>query len=819
MGINPLYLTIHGHFYQPPRENPWTGLVELQDSAAPSHDWNAKIADQCYSPNGASRILSSNGHIEAIVNNYSYMSFNIGPTLMNWIRTQRPEVYINIKEGDVFSAERLEGHGNAIAQVYNHIIMPLASRRDKLTQIRWGIQDFEFHFSRKPEGMWLAETAINMDTVVALIEEGIKFTILSPKQAASFRALDNKDNSGWVNCSDGTIDTTRAYRIVPRDISGKKICNGHLDVFFYDAELSSAVGFEHLLKNGAEFGNKIINARDKNKTGHQLISIGTDGESYGHHEPFGDMCAAWLFERFCPQNNIIPVNYGWYLEKSPPEYEVQIKGAYGEGSSWSCAHGVGRWYRDCGCSTGGGPGWNQKWREPLRQAFDKVKKTADEIFEKEFPVLSDLQCWDARDKYIDVMLEPENHERRDEFAGAVLRNHTDTEDKINLFSLLEIQKFCLYSYTSCGWFFNDVEGLEPVQNMRYSLRAIELLRKFLPDETVLETQVLTILSKIRSNEHGKTGTEIWTEWVRPKIPMPYILIAAEAAKLHLKLPHQPSSHIRASSVKSKDDQLIMHATYTSPDTYEKKNAHVLVATDSIGKVKIVLQAESTNSKRIPIFAEKEAIDQTDFSKLYPNAFVFRLHELPQDILAEINGMHSKVKLSAISKDLLDFADKFGINLDCLADRTDSLIAPLRQGMILSLTIKTRQLALEILYDDSDSAADSAFAFEKIKEMKEEFGALGVPLKSTLLDKPFMERLIKLISRVQEMQNQGLDNNEKMRTLVNKITELISIADWLGLDINKYHLENQSYYAYLLFKENRAKYSILQPMFEWLNFEV
>jgi alpha-amylase/alpha-mannosidase (GH57 family) len=814
MGINSLYLTIHGHFYQPPRENPWTGLVELQESAAPSHDWNAKIADQCYGPNGASRILSSSsGRIEAIVNNYSYMSFNVGPTLMNWIRVQKPDIYNCIKRGDILSAERLDGHGNAIAQVYNHIIMPLASERDKLTQIRWGIQDFEFHFNRKPEGMWLAETAINMDTVVALISEGIKFTILSPKQAASFRALSAKENAAWTDCSGGNIDTTRPYRIIPRDSKGKRICEGHLDVFFYNAELSSAVGFEHLLKNGADFGSRILNAKDKSKTGNQLISIGTDGESYGHHEPFGDMCAAWLFEHFCPQNNVVPVNYGWYLEKNPPEFEAQIKNAYGEGSSWSCAHGAGRWYRDCGCSTGGGANWNQKWRKPLRQAFDLVKKTADEIFEREFPILSDFKCWEVRDKYVDVMHEPEDHECREEFASAILRNYTDTEDKINLFSLLEIQKFCLYSYTSCGWFFNDIEGLEPVQNMRYCLRAVELLRKFLPDESVLETEVLTILSKIISNEHGKTGTEIWTEWVRPKVPMPYLLIAAEAVKQHLKLQHLPSSHIETSFVKIKDNQLTMHAAYTDPETFESKNADVLVTTDSIGRINIVLQAANTNSKRIPIFAEKDAIDQMDFKKLYPNAFVFRLYELPQDILAEINEMYSRIKLSSISKSFPEFFEQFGINMDCLADSTDSLADSLRQGMVLNLIIKTRQLALEALYNDSTSSA-----LEKIKEMKDEFDALRVPLKSTSLDKLFVERLVKLISRVQEMQNQNLDDTENMQKLVDKISELITIASKLELDINKSHLENKSYDAYLLYKENRTKYAILQPMFMWLNFD-
>jgi len=811
MGINPLYLTIHGHFYQPPRENPWTGMVELQKSASPNHDWNERISEQCYSPNGVSRILSSSGRIEAIVNNYSYMSFNFGPTLMNWIRTQRLDIYNNIRKGDVLSAERLDGHGNAIAQVYNHIIMPLASGKDKLTQIRWGIHDFEFHFNRKPEGMWLAETAINMDTVVALIREGIKFTILSPKQADSFRALSVRENEEWIDCSNGNIITTRPYRIIPRDINGNKICNGHLDVFFYNAELSTAVSFEHLLKSGAKFGKRILEAKDQNKTEHQLISIGTDGESYGHHEPFGDMCAAWLFEKFCPQNNIIPVNYGWYLEKNPPEYEVQIKGAYGEGSSWSCAHGVGRWYRDCGCSTGGGKNWNQKWRTPLRAVFDKVKETADEVFKREFSLISDMKCWDARDKYIDVILAPESHERKEEFAEAVLRYNANKEAKVNLFSLLEMQKFCMYSYTSCGWFFNDIEGLEPVQNMRYCLRAMELLNKFLPDKNTLKDEVLKILSTIKSNEHDKTGEEIWMESVLPKIPVSYILMAAEAVKLYLNLPHTPSSHIKTSSIKSKNNQLILHAVYTNPDTYENTDAVVFVAGDSIGRIKIVLQTAS-EQKSIIDFVEKEAIDHTNFKKLYPSAFVFRLHELPQDILAKINEMYSMAKLSAVSKELLDFSNKYSISLDCLADSSNSLADPLKQIIVLNLIMKVKHLATEVLYNESFSF------FEKIKEMKEEFEVLQVPLKSMGLDKLFMERIIKLISRIQETQNQDLDSSKKLQKLVDWVTELITIADWLNMDINKNYLENQSYDAYLLYKKHPVKYATLKPMFQWLNFE-
>ncbi|MDR0515757.1 MAG: DUF3536 domain-containing protein [Fibromonadaceae bacterium] len=812
MGINPIYLGIHGHFYQPPRENPWTGQVELQESAAPNHDWNERIAEQCYASNGASRILSASGRIERIVNNYSYMSFNIGPTLMNWIRVKRPDVYNIIKEGDMLSAERLGGHGNAIAQVYNHIIMPLASEKDKLTQIRWGIRDFEFHFNRKPEGMWLAETAINMATVVALIKEGIKFTILSPQQAASFRALGGGANAEWADCSDGSISTKRPYRITPRDKNGKLLCEGHLDVFFYDAQLSTAVSFEHLLRDATSFGNRILKTIDK-KADIQIISIGTDGESYGHHEAFGDMCAAWLFEKFCPENNIVPINYGWYLEKHSPEYEVQLKNAYGEGSAWSCAHGVGRWSRDCGCSTGGGPNWNQKWREPLRQVFDLVKKNADEVFEREFPLLSNMDCWDARDEYIEVLLEPENSDRKEEFASAVLHNQTSEESKSHFFSLLEIQKFCLYSYTSCGWFFNDIEGLEPVQNMRYSMRALELLKQFLPDSSTLESEVLTILSKVKSNEHGKTGTELWTEWVRPKIPIPYIQMATEAAKFHLKLPHQSASHINISSIKNKDNQVILHATNINPDTFESKNASVLVASDSIGRVIIVLQAD--NSKPVLDFAEENSIDYKYFKKQYPRAFVFRLYDLPQDVLSEINVAYSSANISNISKYLLELSEKFKVSYDCLADSSDSLIAPLRQSMMLNFIAKMRQLAVEALYSDSVSAP----VLEKIKELKDEFEALKISIKYTALNDLFRERLVKLISRIQETQNQSLDDTEKLQNLVEKLSELITIADWLHLDVNKNALENQSYGAYLLYKSDPAKYAMLKSMFEWMNFDI
>ncbi|MBO4436485.1 MAG: DUF3536 domain-containing protein, partial [Fibrobacter sp.] len=557
---HPLYFTIHGHFYQPPRENPWTGVIENQPSARPNHDWNDRIASQCYSPNSASRILSPHGHIVDIVNNYEYMSFNMGPTLMGWIRTNTPDTYKRIQEADKKSIERL-GHGNAIAQVYNHIIMPLASEQDKRTQIRWGIEDFKFHFGRMPEAMWLAETAINFETVVELIKAGIKFTILSPTQADSFRKFGDEE---WTDCSNTSIDTARPYRVYPRDKDGNLVCDGYLDVFFYNPWLSSAVGFEHLLRDAGTFGRRINDAWDENREDAQLVSIGTDGESYGHHEPFGDMCAAWLFNRYAPEHKMEPVNYGWFLEKFPPQHEVLLKNFHGEGCAWSCAHGVGRWYRDCGCSTGGGPDWNQKWRGPLRDAFNHLKKLADHVFARELEKLSTMNPWDVRDAYVETLVAPEQKARTETFLQKVLLHPDNPEECARAMRLLEIQKFCLFSFTSCGWFFNDIEGLEPVQNMRYALRAIELLEPFLPFGHNIKSEVLSILARATSNEHKWNGAEVFTRYAEDAVPVILKEMAERAAIFHLELDDNyddKDSRMKAEKISSRRRQTLVRVTY------------------------------------------------------------------------------------------------------------------------------------------------------------------------------------------------------------------------------------------------------------------
>ena len=523
------FLTIHGHFYQPPREDPWTGRIEVQPSAWPARDWNTRIHAECYGPNAWSRVLNDRGQIESIVNNYESFSFNIGPTLMSWIRRFEPETYARIREADRLSVERL-GHGNAIAQVYNHVIMPLASARDRETQLKWGIADFEEHFGRRPEAVWLAETAINMDVVVDLVREGIKYVILAPGQAARVRPIvEAGPTPEWRSVDAGSLDTTRPYRIFPRNEHGEPLCDGHLDAFFYNGWLSSAVSFEHLLRSGETFADR-IEGTFRPDAGPELCSVVTDGESYGHHEPFGDMCAAYLFSRELPRRGIEVVNFGWFLEHFPPKDEVELANAYGEGSAWSCAHGVGRWCRDCGCQTGAGEGWNQKWRAPLRDGLNALKERLDEVFEREAALLSVTDPWELRNDYASVLVDEIFPEQLAANAAAFLKRHLKkglkpATDGAKLLRLLESQKNAMFAFTSCGWFFNDLEGIEPVQNLRYARRAIEMLDG--PElRQELEELLLGRLREAVSNAHGLSGDAVYRDLALPKMPAGWRLAAA-----------------------------------------------------------------------------------------------------------------------------------------------------------------------------------------------------------------------------------------------------------------------------------------------------
>jgi alpha-amylase/alpha-mannosidase (GH57 family) len=487
------YLCIHGHFYQPPRENPWLEAIEMQDSAFPYHDWNERITAECYAPNGASRILDGEGHIVKIVNNYAAINFNFGPTLLSWIQEKAPETYRDILDADRASAGRFSGHGSAIAQCYNHMIMPLANSRDKFTQVHWGINDFRRRFGREPEGMWLPETAVDLETLDMMSEQGIRYTILAPSQA---KTLQGEDVSG------DRIDPARAYFL--------KLPSGRvMNLFFYDGPIARAVAFEGLLDNGEHFARRLLEGFSDQRDWPQLAHIATDGETYGHHHAHGDMALAYALD-YIESNGLAKVtNYGEYLEKHPPEHEVEIV----ESTAWSCVHGVGRWSNNCGCNSGGHSDWNQEWRGPLRNALDWLRDEVAPHYEQAAGrYLKDP--WAARNDYIEVILD-RSSESLERFAARNFRRKSlQRAERVTVWKLLELQRHAMLMYTSCGWFFDELSGIETVQVIEYAGRVVQLAQELFGD--ALEQRFLEKLALAKSNiaEHGD-GASIYAKFVKP----------------------------------------------------------------------------------------------------------------------------------------------------------------------------------------------------------------------------------------------------------------------------------------------------------------
>lgn len=477
------YLCIHGHFYQPPRENPWLDMIEVQDSASPYHDWNERINRECYAPNAVARILTSGGRIKDMANNYERISFNIGPTLFSWLKKYDPATYGKIVDADKLSKWKRNGHGSAMAQAYNHMIMPLASDRDKVTQILWGIADFVSHFGRRPEGMWLPETAVDKYTLRILCDNGIKFTILAPRQAKAIRM---KPDDEWHGLGSG-IDPTRPYRHHIDDTRS-------IALFFYDGPISQAVAFEGILGDGARFLERLKTGYSDARPWNQLLHIATDGETYGHHHRFGEMALAFALELAEKKGEIEITNYGEYLSMFPPEVEADIH----ENSSWSCAHGVERWRSDCGCRIGGAAGWNQKWRTPLRRSLDILKMELDEVFDTEAGKLFP-NPWAVRDDYIEVILD---RSKTEEFLARRQRTGLSRDEKTRAIQLLEMQRNGMLMFTSCGWFFDDVSGIETQQVLKYAARAIQLCEA--TSNVRPEKEFLHALAEAKSNvpNHG-----------------------------------------------------------------------------------------------------------------------------------------------------------------------------------------------------------------------------------------------------------------------------------------------------------------------------
>ncbi|MEQ9231694.1 MAG: DUF3536 domain-containing protein, partial [Cyclobacteriaceae bacterium] len=488
------YICIHGHFYQPPRENAWLEQIEVQDSAAPFHDWNERITEECYSPNTHARILDSQGRIIDISNNYERISFNYGPTLLSWMELHRPETYQSILDADKKGQELFGGHGPAIAQVYNHTIMPLASRRDKETQIIWGLYDFEQRFKRKSEGIWLAEAAVDTETLECLADHGVKYTILAPNQARRFKGL---LDSQWT---DG-IETNRPYIV---KLSG----NRQMVLFFYHGDISQGVAFKGLLNDGRKFAEELQTGLSANPTRPELLHIATDGESYGHHHRQGEMALAYCLQHIEEHTDAQLTNYGHFLSLVEPDHEVEIH----EKSSWSCAHGVERWRSDCGCHTGGEEGWNQKWRAPLRDGLDELKVKLDALYEK---VLSGFHenPWDLRDRFIEVIFQSELRDYKTFFKKHL--PHITEKDQTLVIRMLEMQRNAMLMYTSCGWFFNEVSGIETQQILQYADRAIQLAER--ESELDLQSAFAETLAQGQSNiaEMGSIK-DIYLNLVSPK---------------------------------------------------------------------------------------------------------------------------------------------------------------------------------------------------------------------------------------------------------------------------------------------------------------
>jgi hypothetical protein len=498
-------IIIHGHFYQPPRENPWLEEVETEPTAAPFHDWNARIEQECYRAVAAARVLGAEGRILEILNTLSAISFNFGPTLLTWMEANAPDTYAAILEADRESVRQL-GHGNAIAHPYHHVILPLSTRRDKTTEVRWGIADFKRRFGRDPEGMWLPETAVDAETLDVLADEGIAFTILAPHQA---------------------------HPLPPRGLPGRyRTSSGKtIALFFYDGDLAHGVAFGELIRDGALWEAKLLESASRNPGG--VVSIATDGETFGHHHKFGEMALAKVIHDFrarsaAPGTPVTIENYASFLAGHPPVDDVALNAP----SSWSCVHGIERWRSECGCKIAPEKPTQQKWRGVLRDAFDWLAGEIHAIYEREATPLVD-QIWAQRDRY----------------DPATRGTNQGANQRVR--ELLELERHALLLYTSCAWFFDDLAGIEPIQNLKYAARAIELTGK---EAARLEAQLLDRLALARSNDPAEgSGRDIYLRRVKPRVPAETRLAGGFAMTVALEVPPEKSRAAAFESSIEKDD--------------------------------------------------------------------------------------------------------------------------------------------------------------------------------------------------------------------------------------------------------------------------
>ena len=777
------FLTIHGHFYQPPRENPWLEAIELQDSAFPFHDWNERICKECYNPNSVSRIVDNKNQILDIVNNYQYMSFNFGPTLLSWMEEFAPLTYERIIKADIDSISEHSGHGNAIAQVYNHMIMPLANAHDKETQVKWGIRDFEYRFGRKPEGIWLAETAVDDATLKVLVDNGIKFTILSPYQALKIRKTGDKE---WQDVSWGNIDPARSYKYTLKGDSKKSIA-----LFFYDGAISKSVAFDELLKDGNRFIKRLKEGVSETRNYPQLVNIATDGESYGHHTKFGDMALSYVLKIKAEDEGFKITNYAEYLDKYESDYEVDIKQA----SSWSCFHGVGRWKEDCGCSTGGHPGWNQKWREPLRNALDYLRDELAKVFEAEGPKYFNDNPWTIRNKYIDVILD-RNYVTIRKFQKENFKPDLTEEQKVKGMELLEIQRQAMLMYTSCGWFFSEISGIETVQIMKYAARAMQLVARFTNED--FETHFKDILSQAKSNiaEFG-TGKDIYERFVKPSVVTAKQLACLWAiSSLYQDFEDEEDvycytvkRHSYQKVQKGSSNFLVGHIEISSKVTLQKADLMFALMQYAGGDFHCAIKEFSNDAE----FNELQATLIKTFA-LNPITEIIRTLDekfgKEYFTLKDIFIEERKKILQILLKDQLE---KFGNTYKEMYDQGKGSIYHMQNlGLEIPKEFKiSAEYALSHRYNDLLAGSDGfveAPIVQQIKDINFEAKRMNITIDKTPSNKNFAKRIITNLNRLtKSFEIQQADTIIELFEIVEKLDLQIDISEAQNIYYNKiYH---------------------------------
>ncbi|HVH11021.1 MAG TPA: DUF3536 domain-containing protein [Gemmatimonadales bacterium] len=462
-------IVIHGHFYQPPRDDPWLGSIPAEPSAAPFHDWNERIAHESYAPLAESGSLAS-------------LSFDFGSTLLAWMERYAAETYRAVLAADRASIARHAGHGGAIAMPYHHVILPLCPRREKVTEVRWGAADFRRRFGREPEGMWLPETAVDDETLDVLAQEGVGFTILAPHQVERVPA---DGLPGWY-----------------RTAAGRRIA-----LFLYDGGLSHDVAFGPLVRDAAAWATRLTSARQA------LVTIATDGETFGHHHREGAATLARILTTLAAHGDVRVENCAAVLARQPPQEDVRLVAP----SSWSCPHGVERWRAECGCRSAPERQTQQRWRAPLRAALDWLAQELHAVFEQEGgALLSDP--WAARDGYGAVLDASDDAVTR--FVIGQLRHPDDARGQARARELLELERHALRMFTSCGWFFDDIAGIESVIVLRSAARAIDLAG---PAAARLEAGLVERLAAAPSNDAAVgSGRQLYLERVRTRAAAPAV---------------------------------------------------------------------------------------------------------------------------------------------------------------------------------------------------------------------------------------------------------------------------------------------------------